>query len=491
MSIKLTSKSGGLAGSLSINATEVLTITEDGKLGVNVNTLDSNEFFKVSDPSTGQLVFGDEFDYGAPVLEIRSNNVGGGDAHLVLASNTGTGEGFISAREGDGTFTIGSYGAPITFDFFGNGEKMRIDSNGNVGIGTTQPLGELGVSNSSSNIGESSADISSYITSTGYRNFEYLIHNQNPDGYGGAVALRYSRGTKTIPSTVLDNDGIGGYYFQAYDGSAYRTAGLINCMVNGTPSGGIVSADMSFHTSGSERMRINANGSVGIGTTTPKGRLHIAGGESTYATTPGALFLDSGRTDNGAGYGIIQGERAVKSNKPQFIMSHYDAGSFLELYMGGGNWAAGAETNIFYFCTTPDYGTTTSTIAHIRLSIDQTGNFARCIPGATNSTRYPDFCARAWVNFNGTGTVAIRGSGNVSSITDNNTGDYTVNFTTAMPDANYSFAGAASDNNETGDSYLGMSSLTSTYITNSSIRIFAKSGSTSLDSTVVTLAVFR
>ena len=45
---------------------------------------------------------------------------------------------------------------------------------------------------------------------------------------------------------------------------------------------------------------------------------------------------------------------------------------------------------------------------------------------------------RVWVNFNGTGTVAIRGSGNVSSITDNNTGDYTVNFTTAMPDANYS-----------------------------------------------------
>jgi hypothetical protein len=45
---------------------------------------------------------------------------------------------------------------------------------------------------------------------------------------------------------------------------------------------------------------------------------------------------------------------------------------------------------------------------------------------------------RAWVNFNGTGTVAIRASFNVSSITDNGTGDYTVNFTVAMPDANYS-----------------------------------------------------
>jgi hypothetical protein len=45
---------------------------------------------------------------------------------------------------------------------------------------------------------------------------------------------------------------------------------------------------------------------------------------------------------------------------------------------------------------------------------------------------------RAWVNFNGTGTVAIRASGNVSSITDNGVGDYTVNFTTSMPDVNYS-----------------------------------------------------
>jgi hypothetical protein len=47
--------------------------------------------------------------------------------------------------------------------------------------------------------------------------------------------------------------------------------------------------------------------------------------------------------------------------------------------------------------------------------------------------------AVAWVNFNGTGTVAIRASYNVSSITDNGTGDYTINFTNAMPDANYTY----------------------------------------------------
>jgi hypothetical protein len=56
---------------------------------------------------------------------------------------------------------------------------------------------------------------------------------------------------------------------------------------------------------------------------------------------------------------------------------------------------------------------------------------------ATPTGTAPSYLCRAWVNFNGTGTVAIRASGNVSSITDNGAGDYTVNFTTAMPDADY------------------------------------------------------
>jgi hypothetical protein len=54
----------------------------------------------------------------------------------------------------------------------------------------------------------------------------------------------------------------------------------------------------------------------------------------------------------------------------------------------------------------------------------------------TSGTEVGTLC-RAWVNFNGTGTVAIRAQFNVSSITDNGTGDYTVNFTNALADANY------------------------------------------------------
>jgi hypothetical protein len=60
-----------------------------------------------------------------------------------------------------------------------------------------------------------------------------------------------------------------------------------------------------------------------------------------------------------------------------------------------------------------------------------------------NTSGVEVYTCKAWVNFNGTGTVAIRASGNVSSITDNGTGDYTVNFTTALPDANYSAVGSS------------------------------------------------
>ena len=71
--------------------------------------------------------------------------------------------------------------------------------------------------------------------------------------------------------------------------------------------------------------------------------------------------------------------------------------------------------------------------------LNDQSNIEAQVKTATNASgSAPVYACRAWVNFNGTGTVAIRASGNVSSITDNGVSEYTVNFTTAMPDANYS-----------------------------------------------------
>jgi hypothetical protein len=72
--------------------------------------------------------------------------------------------------------------------------------------------------------------------------------------------------------------------------------------------------------------------------------------------------------------------------------------------------------------------------------------------------------AKAWVNFNGTGTVAIRDSYNVSSITDSGTGDYTINFSTALNNSNYSAVGSSRAVFGTRISVIGFSNYATTSV---------------------------
>jgi hypothetical protein len=103
---------------------------------------------------------------------------------------------------------------------------------------------------------------------------------------------------------------------------------------------------------------------------------------------------------------------------------------------------------------------------------------------------------RAWVNFNGQGSVAIRASGNVSSITDNGTGEYTVNFTTAMPDANYAVpitvvsgsSASAITNWQTATTTVVSNSYTNKSTTQ--VRIICGAGST-VDCFDVNVTIFR
>ena len=109
---------------------------------------------------------------------------------------------------------------------------------------------------------------------------------------------------------------------------------------------------------------------------------------------------------------------------------------------------------------------------------------------ATVSGTAPLYMCRAWVNFNGTGTVAIRASGNVTSITDNGTGDYTVNFTTAMPDANYSATVTPSANSAGGISMTYLQTLsTGSVRVNAGYQPYGSAGF--YDCATVCVSVFR
>jgi hypothetical protein len=141
---------------------------------------------------------------------------------------------------------------------------------------------------------------------------------------------------------------------------------------------------------GTTAMVLDASQNVGIGIT-PGYRLHVQSGAATYSvvSTSGGIIANVGASD-AAGFAQF----GTVSNTPTIFQTN--------------NTEQARITTAGLFQFNSGYGSVATA-----------------------------FGCRAWVNFNGTGTVAIRASGNVTSITDGGTGNYTVNFTTAMPDANY------------------------------------------------------
>jgi hypothetical protein len=143
-------------------------------------------------------------------------------------------------------------------------------------------------------------------------------------------------------------------------------------------------------------MRITSAGLVGIGTDTPTERLTVIGNVSL--PTGANRFVRLGSASNYS-YDVM-------TANDDFQIREAELDSKVRLRI--------------------KYNPTATLAGQLQLPIEG------------SSTLYNAYTCRAWVNFNGTGTVAIRSSGNVSSITDDGVGQYRVNFTTAMPDANYS-----------------------------------------------------
>ena len=187
------------------------------------------------------------------------------------------------------------------------------------------------------------------------------------------VAIQFGIGSLALPSISFIGDTNTGIYSPAAD-------------------------TLAFVEGGTEAMRIDSSANVGIGTSTPATRLHVYGGDQTYEkASTGEVYAFY---KNGIGEGKVQ-----VNNSGQFVLG-----------------TTGSKEVLFVTNNTE------------RARIDTSGNFQFNSGYGSVATA---FGCRAWVNFNGTGTVAIRASGNVSSITDVGVGIYTVNFTTAMPDANY------------------------------------------------------
>ena len=198
-----------------------------------------------------------------------------------------------------------------------------------------------------------------------------------------------------------------------------------------TTTGNTILGDSSADTLnvGNGGLVKDASGNVGIGTASPAAKLDVSAnarvgqGQITADSTVGNLGIYGGMASATTNAQLSFFGKSVSNTGATYEISRISGASFGPYSLDGG----------LQFSTASNNGSNVLTLAE-QARISSAGVFSFNSGYGSVATAYG---CRAWVNFNGTGTVAIRASGNVSSITDNGTGNYTVNLTTAMTDANY------------------------------------------------------
>lgn len=207
--------------------------------------------------------------------------------------------------------------------------------------------------------------------------------------------------TYTLPSAdgtanyVLATNGSGTLSWNAPGGTEIAT-GNTSATVVDTGSDG----HFKVTTEGTERLRVNAAGNVGIGTNSPSSVLEL-------------------KHSSAADIRLTVGSTLV-----------------------GNIYGSASDLNFHAVANVPILFNTNNTE---QMRLDSAGNLKFNSGFGSVATAYG---CRAWVNFQGTSTVTVRGSGNISSVSDNGVGNYTLNFTDAMSDTNYT--GSAMSSSGTG-----------------------------------------
>ena len=221
----------------------------------------------------------------------------------------------------------------------------------------------------------------------------------------GGAAVNFSAGTKNV--------------FVTYPAErALYTDASSNAIALGTPASATLTNATGLPIS---------TGVSGLGT-----------GVATFLATPSSANLASAITNETGSGALVFGTSPTIASPTFTSQSTFAAGTAASPAI---TTAGDTNTGIFFSAAdTIDFAEGGAAVGQF----DSSANFKFDSGYGSVATAYG---CRAWVNFNGTGTVAIRASGNVSSITDNGTGNYTVNFATSMPDANYvvSASGAGGD----------------------------------------------
>jgi len=431
------------------------------------------------------------FGYTSGIGQLAATSTGSGEVSLVSSAynnNTNWLYYYTGAQPSKYSQTSGQHqwftaGAGTAGNAISFTQAMTLDASGNLGIGTSSPAKKL------------------ELYSSQNANVELLRLN-NPDVNGLGTQIGFTQGSTTYSQIVSEYSS--GWRIKIGAGVPTGTtagdAGYLTFFTNNGSS------------SYAERMRITSSGNVGIGTSSPGAKLSVAAGGNAWAialtgagtgsqsismantgatvevgingSTAGAVFTDSlayaqylFTQYNGVATPAIQ--FAPNATAAMTILANGNVGigtsspvstAKTSIKQAAGGGVGSTQLHLEQSNTTDGYDLKcdsadgalaflryASGSATERMRIDASGNLKFNSGYGSVATAYG---CRAWVNFNGTGTVAIRASGNVSSITDVSTGRYVVNFATAMPDGSYSAnanaskgPGTESESNSTGIFY--------------------------------------
>lgn len=255
-----------------------------------------------------------------------------------------------------------------------------------------------------------------------------------------------------------------------FEGSTTTTPVILGCFGN----------EFYINLGGSERLRMNSSGNLGLGVTPSP---WYTGAKVIDINTNASILSDSGSLY------ILQNaynDGTWRYKTTGFASNYYQSkASGSHFWQVAPSGTAGSAMNLTTAMTLTTGGNL-SVLGNVTAP-----TFIGNLSGNATTATTANNGSKAWVNFNGTGTVAIRASFNISSITDNGTGDYTVNFSNAMVDANYSMVGISKAQATGAVSPMVFEEHFDTSPTTSAIRINIKQTNIKTDSSAIHLAIFR